>query len=156
MYFPNWFIAIFALVCVVLILVLIFWHPKSTCSRLEIDAEMKELISYGADAFAAWVDEQRDSLRPGEIRHSDTDEPFGPRTGWMLQALSRMNDSRHRRSFEYTDGRWHTYSFNYGGDDGSALAIDGIEAKESVIFWARVKHQLTLEEALRYKAGWSK
>lgn len=47
--------------------------------------EMQELIQRGADAFTAWTDSQ-------PLGYSDVNEPFGEKTGEMLQALSMMND----------------------------------------------------------------
>lgn len=114
--------------------------------------EMRDLIAYGGDAFAAWLDVDN-KIKRGGITYSDGDDPFGPKTGWMLQALSRMNDFSRRENLDHEMSLWHTYSYICGAEEGGVLYIDGIDPERSVIFWARPSAQLSLEEALKWSGG---
>jgi hypothetical protein len=110
-------------------------------SKDEPVREMRALIKVGGDAYAAWLDSQPEGVM-------EYNEPFGTETSRMLHALSRMHNFQDDQELEPL----HRYAFTYSGDDGSVLSIDGVQQKESIIFWARPTVLLSLEEALQYTA----
>lgn len=138
-------------ICIIVVLIFSagvlmgYWFHAKRNEDAPIE-EMRSLIAYGADAYTAWLDDEAGGVY-------DVNQPFGVRSGWMLQALSRMNNFSHRENLDPAKSLWHTYAYTYGGEDSGKLYIDGIEKKESVIFWARLSLQLSLKEALIYTEG---